>query len=98
MQEHKIFLQVSQRILQTIDLWEILQIISNEMAELLDIETAAIYLLENANDLYLGATTPPIEPGMPDFLRKAKTGDHPSIKEVIATKSPNIITAREKCL
>jgi PAS domain S-box-containing protein len=81
--EQNILLKISQSILGTLDYQNVLQIISDGMSELLEIETAAIYLVEKENELYLGATTPALDPSMPDHLRNASINDHPHIKQVI---------------
>ncbi len=88
--EQNILLKVSQCISGTLDLETVLQIISDGVAQLLDIETAAIYLLEE-EELLLGATTPPLDPRMPESLRRAKLADHPHILEAVSTRLPVIL-------
>lgn len=89
--EQNILLKISKNIISTLNYESVLQIISDGMSELLEIETAAIYLLENEEDLYLGATTPPLDPNMPNELRFAKINDHPHIKNTITFKKPQVI-------
>lgn len=90
--ELSILIKVSQSIISTLDFQEVLQIISNGMSELLDIESAAIYLLENEKDLLLGATTPALDPNMPFALRKAVLNEHPHIEKAILSREPVIVT------
>jgi signal transduction histidine kinase len=90
--ELSIIINISHCIINTLDYENVLQIISNGMSELLEIETAAIYILQNDDELLLGATTPPLDPQMPDSLRKACLKDHPNIHKVISTKKPLLIT------
>ncbi|WP_132434389.1 GAF domain-containing sensor histidine kinase [Natronoflexus pectinivorans] len=90
-QEINALIKISQSIISTLDYQEILQIISDGMAELLGIESAAIYLLQNGTDLYLGATTPALDKNMPDFLRRAKVDEHPHIVKPIQQKSPHVV-------
>jgi len=89
--EQNILLRVSQSIISTMDYQEVLQIISDGMAELLGIETAAIYLLEDKENLLMGATTPPFHPKMPYHEREAKVADHPNIRKVLETRQPVVI-------
>ena len=84
--EQNILLRVSQAIISTMDYEEVLQIITDGVAELLGIETAAIYMVENRKEIFLGATTPPLDPGMPDELRRAAIQDHPHIRTAIEKK------------
>lgn len=81
--ELSVISKISQNIISTLDFQEVLQVISDGMSELLDIESAALYTVENDTELHLGATTPPLDPGMPDFLRKALMADHPYIQRAI---------------
>ncbi len=89
--ELMIITKISQSVIKTLDYEEILQTISDGMSELLEIETAAIYILESTQKLHLGATTPPLDTKMPDSLRKAYLVDHPHIKTAISTRKPLLI-------
>lgn len=89
--ELDLLLRLNEKIIRTLDLDEVLQLITDGMAELLEIETAAIYLLEDQNRLFLGATTPPMDPSMPDTLRWANVDDHPNIKIAIGQLKPHVI-------
>ena len=86
--EINIIFKIGQSIIGTLDFENVLQIISDGMSELLEIETAAIYLLENDTDIILGATTPPLDPNFPDSLRIAQIKDHPHIQKAILTHQP----------
>lgn len=89
--KQRILLDISRSIISTLNYQEVLQIISDGMSELLEIETAAIYLLEKNEKLYLGATTPPLGPNFPDTLRIALVEDHPHILKTITTRAPQYI-------
>lgn len=89
--ELNIIIRISQSIIGTLDYQKVLQIISDGMAELLDIESAAIYMLEEEDQLMLSATTPPLDPGMPDFLRRATLSDHPHIQKAISERKPQLL-------
>jgi signal transduction histidine kinase len=89
--ELNIIIKISQSIIGTLDFQKVLQIISDGMSELLEIETAAIYLLESEEELLLGATTPPLDSHMPDSLRKALLTDHPHIQKVILARQPILL-------
>ncbi|PKO11716.1 MAG: hypothetical protein CVU39_27920 [Chloroflexi bacterium HGW-Chloroflexi-10] len=80
-------LKVSSSLASTMDLTEVLQIAIESAADLLGLDTGAIYTLEN-EVLYLGATTPPLPLQFPNELRLAHLCDHPHIKKVVSTKTP----------
>lgn len=88
--EQNILLKVSQSVSGTLDLEVVLQTIGDGVTQMLDIETAAIYLLEEEN-LFLGATTPPLDPQMPEALRRAQLADHPHLLESVFTGLPVIL-------
>ena len=78
-------LRILQNISSTLNIDTVLQAITDGGAELLATETAAIYLLEGDN-LFLEATTPPLDPQMPEGLRKAIITDHPHILKAVSTR------------
>jgi len=78
-------LKVSSALASSLELSEVLQIAIRSVTDLLQIETGAIYTLDG-EELYLGATTPPLPPELPDELRKANCNDHPHLQEAIRTK------------
>ena len=80
-------LKVSSSLASTMELSEVLQIAIEHVADLLGLETGAIYTLEGET-LILGATTPPLPSQFPDELRSARLEDHPHIKKTITTRSP----------
>lgn len=88
--EQNLLLKISHSVSSTLNLENVLQIISDGTAELLAIETAAIYLLEN-EQLYLGATTPPLDPQMPESLRWAPLSHHPHIQQALSTHQPIVL-------
>ncbi len=89
--ELSIIIRISQSIIKSFDYDHVLQVISNGMSELLDIESAAIYILENEQQLRLGATTPPLNPNMPESLRMAQLSDHPHIYLSLSQLKPIVI-------
>lgn len=90
--ELNLIIRISQSIIGTLDYQMVLQLLSDGMSELLDIETAAIYTLENDYELHLGATTPALPPDLPEGLRKALVADHPHIKMAVTTRKPVVVT------
>ena len=80
-------LKVSSSLASTLDLAEVLQIAIESVINLLELDTGAIYTLEKKT-LYLGATTPPLPPQMPEDLRHSNLDDHPHIKKSVTTKTP----------
>lgn len=80
-------LKVSNSLASTLELPEVLQIAIESATDLLNLDTGAIYTLENGG-LRLGATTPPLPDQFPDELRHANLWDHPHIEKAISTKKP----------
>jgi putative nucleotidyltransferase with HDIG domain len=80
-------LKVSSSLASTMELSEVLQIAIESVADLLGLDTGAIYTLEDET-LILGATTPPLPPKFPDELRLARLNDHPHIKNAVSTRTP----------
>lgn len=91
LRELNILIRISQGIISTLDFQEVLQTISDGMAELLEIESGAIYLVESEEEVYLGATTPPMGKDIPDFVRRSKIKDHPNIQRTISECRPQMI-------
>jgi len=89
--ELNILIKINQDIISTLVFEDVLQAISNGMSELLNIETAAVYTIQNENELLLGATTPPLPPGVPVDVRLASIDDHPHIKRAIQDHKPTIV-------
>jgi putative nucleotidyltransferase with HDIG domain len=80
-------LKVSSSLASTLNLTAVLQIAIESVIRLFNLDTGAIYTLENKT-LYLGATTPPLPPQMPEDLLLSHLGDHPHIENAVLTKSP----------
>jgi len=90
--ELSIITKISQSIIKTLDYEEILQTISDGISELLEIEKAAIYILEDETILCLRAATPPLDPELPDIFRRANLQDHPHIETAILTQKPLFVS------
>ena len=56
--EYSALLKISQAASATLDLDNVLQLAVNSIVDMINIDTAAIYLIEG-EELYLGATIPP---------------------------------------
>lgn len=80
-------LEVSQELVATLDLQHVLQTTTNRIAELSELKSAAVYLLDGET-LRLWATTPPLPQNFPDELRNAPLADHPHIREAMTTGMP----------
>jgi putative nucleotidyltransferase with HDIG domain len=91
-------LKVSSSLASTMDLTEVLQIAIESAVELIDLDSGAIYTLED-EILRLGATVPPLPSALPEELMRARLEDHPHIQQALLTKSPIYISdAREVTL
>jgi PAS domain S-box-containing protein len=83
-------LEVSQTLAATLDLETVLQTTTDGVTELMGLKSAAVYLLEG-EWLYLWATTPPLDPQMPETFRRAPLADHPHIWEAVSTGLPVLL-------
>lgn len=80
-------LKVSSSLASTLILSDVLQIAIESTTSFMGLDTGAIYTIEDGR-LYLGATTPPLPPNLPEELRLANIHDHPHIEEALTRKSP----------
>jgi len=88
-------LTVSRSFVETLDLQNILQATVEGVHQLIGLDTAAVYLLEE-DILRLWATTPPLPPDFPDRLRTAPLADHPFIGKAISSGAPVLIADMRK--
>ncbi len=54
------------------------------------VDSAAIYLSEG-EELFLGATTPPLDPEMPESFRRVSLSDHPHIHNAVNSRQPVVL-------
>jgi two-component system cell cycle sensor histidine kinase/response regulator CckA len=85
--EYDLLLELSQAIGTTLDLDVLVQVISDGTTRLLGVETTALYLIEG-DEMVLAATTPPLPPGLPVSLRRAKREEHPHAARALASLQP----------
>jgi PAS domain S-box-containing protein len=64
-----------------------LQSITDNLTNHLEFDSGAIYLV-NGNNLFLEATTPPLDPKFPDIFRRALVSEHSYITKAIKHHSP----------
>lgn len=93
--ELNILLKAAIELGSTLNLDAVLQVSTDYITKLTNIGTAAIYLVKG-NDLYVGATTPPLDPNMPEEFRHAKLNNHIHIKKTVASKKIVIVEDSEK--
>lgn len=79
-----LLLDASEALVRSLNLSETLQTLVEKAVAMIEVETGAIYLLED-NDLYLWATTPPLPADFPETLRRARLDDHPHIRQALAS-------------
>jgi len=89
-QELGVLLEASRALAETLQLDTVLQIIAEKSARILGLETAAVYLVEQ-DDLYLGATSPPLPPDFPAEFRAGKLADHPHIQQAVVSGESVIV-------
>lgn len=80
-------LRVSLALAESLDLNVVLQTAIEGAVDVLELGTGAAYLLQG-DELYLGATTPPLPPDFPSGLRRAALADHPHIVRAIHERHP----------
>jgi CheY-like chemotaxis protein len=83
-------LDVSRRLVSTMDLQDILQTASDYLSELAGIGAGALYLLENGV-VVLAAATPEVPVDFPDVYRRAPLDDHPHIETALTRKVPVVV-------
>jgi PAS domain S-box-containing protein len=83
-------LEASQSLTESLNMAEVLEKIVDRAAKVLNVETAAIYLVQGEH-LYLGASSPPPSIELPENLRRATLADHPHLAEALSTGRPIIL-------
>lgn len=83
--ELQILLKTAIELGSNIELDNVLQSSADKITSLANIDTSAIYLVQNKT-IYLGATTPPLPPDMPEEFRFADIQNHPHIKKAIESR------------
>lgn len=84
-------LQFSQELSGNIDLQAVLQTATARIAHLSGLNSSVLYLLQDAEHLYLGATTPPLPPDFPHHLRVIPLADHPHIRRALEAREPLLL-------
>ena len=88
-------LEISQVLTSTLDMQSILQMIVESAIKITGLDTGALYLLRG-EELYLGATEPPLPPQFPMEFRQAQLADHPHIQLAIVSGQPIILPDTEQ--
>ena len=83
-------LQITMDLLETVERKEVLKRILEGAIRLIELDTGAIYLLNN-DTLWLEVTVPPIPDNFPGEFRKANLNCHPHIKQAISSNTPVIV-------
>lgn len=85
--ELTLLMEVSKTLVSTLEMNALLQALTDGVATLLGLPSAAIYTL-NGEILRLCATTPPLPPEIPESFLLAPLSDHPHIKESLIKRRP----------
>ncbi len=83
-------LEISKSLVVTLDLRTVLQAAVDGVERLSGLQTAAVYLLDGPQ-LRLWATTPPLPPDFPEYLRLAPLADHPYVGRALDTNQPTLV-------
>ncbi|NTU70868.1 MAG: HD domain-containing protein [Coriobacteriia bacterium] len=83
-------LEASASLASSLDLDEVLQTAIECAVRVLELDTGAIYLLDDA-DLILGATTPPLPDEFPTEFRREPLGEHMHVRRCLDEREPVMI-------
>lgn len=83
-------LKVSIALGSSLDLGTVLQTAIESAVEVLELETGAIYTIDD-DKLFMGATTPPLPPDFPRNLRIARLSDHLYVARAFTSGKPVFI-------
>lgn len=78
----EVLLNVSHTLTRSLKLTDVLQTAIDGAIDVLSLDTGAIYLFEQ-EELFLGATSPPLPADFPDKYRRARLSDHPHIHQCL---------------
>ncbi|TVQ97358.1 MAG: PAS domain S-box protein [Spirochaetaceae bacterium] len=78
-------LSVGDSLSSTLNIAEILQTAASSAVKLTDLNSAAIYLIDD-DSLFLAATIPPLPAEFPDEFRTARRCDHPHVERVVMNR------------
>lgn len=84
-------LKISIELLETVERKQVFGKIVQGAVKLIGVDTGAIYLLDEHDELYIEITSPPLPENFPDEFRKASLKNHPHIAKAIASNSPILI-------
>lgn len=93
----ELLLDVSQMFVSTLDLNRLVQIIVEKGAQLIDVESSAMYYVEGEN-LKLVASNPPLPDNVPAVFREAVLSDYPILKEAVINKKPFVLEDASKAV
>lgn len=83
-------LDVSRRLVATLDLQTILQTASDHLSRLTGMDAGALYLLDG-DTIVMAAATPEIPPDFPAEYRSAPRSDHPHIAVALERQQPLVV-------
>ncbi len=84
-------LKVSLALSSSLDPSVVMQVAVEGAVDVLELDTGAIYLLDNSGNLVLGAAIPPFPPGMPAEARRARVRNHPHIAQALRQRQPLVL-------
>jgi len=93
----ELLLEVSQMFVSTLDSDKLRQIIVEKGAQLIDVESSALYYL-NGNSLKMVACNLPLLNDIPDVFREAVLKDYPILKQAVINKKPFVIEDTSKAV
>ncbi|NQT62686.1 MAG: PAS domain S-box protein, partial [Candidatus Marinimicrobia bacterium] len=92
--DQTILLEVSNSLTASLEMKTVLQNIINMATHLVNLDTGAIYII-NGDELYLGASSPPIPANFPEVFRRTTIAEHPHIQKALSTGKPHILPDME---
>ncbi len=85
--ENASLLNMCKSLSETLDLQRVFQVSVDSVKELVGLDTAAVYLLDE-DILQLWATSPSLPPDFPEEMRNAPLEDHPHVQMAIKSREP----------
>ncbi len=83
--------ELSRLMVSSLDLNTVLQTATDNIIDLLGMQSAAVYLQEG-KELTLAATSPPLPPHFPDDFRRVSPADHPHLHQAIISGQPLLLS------
>lgn len=93
----ELLLEVSQKFVSTLDSKKLVQIIVEKGAQLIDVESSALYYIKG-HKVKMMACNPPLPDDAPFVLKEASLEEYPLLKQAIDNKKPLVLEDASKAV